>query len=283
MYTVKLFKGASFVKTANLMKKSISPKVITFDLDETLGSFGDLYILWQSLDPHIPAHIDKFNVFCELNKLYPEFLRPGIFPILEFLSHKKREGICSHVFLYTNNQASKEWVDLIIRFFNLKVPDLFDKTVCAFKIGNQKVEPMRTSHIKSYNDLIRCTMLPKNSELCFVDNTYHPKMIHDRVYYIQPKSYHHGLGADEIVERFNDSWVIFPLPNTFESTLHEQFLHKWPTKKDPSINMTSFDISQKVSKKIMYYLKEYFILSTKSPKTKKITLSLGRFTRKKLR
>ena len=253
MTIVKIFKGASFVKSASLIKKSANPKVITFDLDETLGAFGDLYLLWQTLEPNITEHIDKFNVFCELIKLYPEFLRPGIFPILEFLSHKKKEGICSHVFLYTNNQGWKDWVDLIIRFFETKVPWLFDKTVCAFKIGNQKIEPLRTSHSKSYNDLIRCTLLPKNSELCFVDNTYHSKMVHDRVYYIQPQSYNHGLGADEIVERFNDSWVMFPLPSTFESVLHEHFLHKWPTKKEKVINMNSFDISQKVSKKIMYY------------------------------
>jgi hypothetical protein len=36
-----------------------------------------------------------------------------------------------------------------------------------------------------------------------------------------------------------------------------------------------------VSQKIMYHLKEYFLLSTKQPKTKKISWTLGRFTRKK--
>ena len=276
MQNITVFRGASFTRGTPSKQK-----VIVFDLDETLGSFSDLSLLWQAILPFT----NDSAAFRELLDLYPEFLRPGIFPILEYLRHKKRAGLCSNIFLYTNNQGSREWVDLIVDYFNSKIPGLFDRVVCAFKIGNQRIEQLRTTNSKTYSDLIRCTMLPKNAEMCFIDNMYHPRMAHDRVYYIQPKSYYHGLLADEIINRFMTQWKGISLPGSFESTLYEYFLHKWPNKREQNISLDSFTashkVSQKVSQKIMYHLKEYFLMATKTPRTKKISLSLGKFTRKK--
>lgn len=256
----KVFKGNTFTRSQTLV-----PKNITFDLDETLGSFGELYILWKNIEQFIPTHIKKQNVFRELLDLYPEFLRPGIFPILEFLYNKKKIGECSHVFLYTNNQCSPEWVDLILRYFEQDMPNLFDQTICAFKINQQRIERLRTTHAKTYGDLIKCTLLPKNSEICFVDNTFYPKMMHDRVYYIQPKSYYHGLSGQEIVYRFMTEWKLFTV---FDIGKLFDFSSLTKQPKDSLV----------VAQKIMYHLKEYFLLSSKSPKTKKIGWNLGRFT-----
>ena len=268
---IRIYKGKIFTK------KSVTPceqKIITFDLDETLGAFGEIYLLWQSLGP---TPTNSANIFRELMKIYPEVLRPGIFPILEYLAYKKRTGQCSHIFLYTNNQCSPPWIDLILKYFDdqLQTSNLFDKAVKAFKINNEIIEQLRTSHQKIYSDLIRCTMIPKQSELCFIDNTYHRKMEHDRVYYIQPKSYEHGLSADEIVDRLVKKWTITPLPIGFEEELRNMF--STYVKK----NNHSGDEAIIVSQKIMYHLKEYFLLSTKKPKTKKISFGLGRFTRKR--
>ena len=260
---VKIHKGQAFVK----MTIQSTQKNIVFDLDETLGCFGDLYMIWQSLSPIIPTFIDSSSVFRELLEIFPEFLRPGIIPILEYLKYKKKMGLCSRVFIYTNNQCSPEWIHRILKYFEEKVPNLFDKAICAFKIGGQRIEPFRTTNRKTYGDLIRCTLLPKNSEICFVDNSYHSRMIHERVYYIQPNSYDHGLIQRDIVDRFIKKWTMFPLPDDFEIVV----------KGSHHTNRDSFIVSQK----IMYYLKEYFLLSTKVMKTKKIGWKLGRFTRKK--
>jgi hypothetical protein len=261
----KVFKGNTFTKSPSSSKSS---KNITFDLDETLGSFGELYLLWRKIDPLIPTPMEKKDVFRELLDLYPEFLRPGIHSILEFLYQKKRMGACSYIFLYTNNQCSSEWIDFIIQYFEQNMPNLFDQTVCAFKINHQRIEPLRSSHNKIYGDLIRCTLLPKNSEICFVDNTFHSKMVHDRVYYIQPKSYQHGLSGEEIIHRFMTNWKMFKIPH----------MEEWINF--PSFNKLKSIDSLAVSQKIMYHLKEYFLFSTKSPKTKKIGWNLGRFTRR---
>lgn len=269
---VEVFKGGSFIKNSS----KPPAKIITFDLDETLGDFGDLCFIWHIIESHIPIFMTKIEVFQKLIELFPECIRPGIPSILEYLYQKKRGGLCSHVFLYTNNQRSREWVELVLEYFELKIPGLFDQVICAFKIHDQRIEPMRTTHSKTYSDLIRCTLLPKNAQICFVDNTYHPKMIHERVYYIQPRSYQHRLSREEIVRRIS-KWAIFPIPldKIINAFLDKKGIENCLWKSNSTRN------SLAVSQKIMYHLKEYFLLSTKQPKTKKIVWTLGRFTRKK--
>lgn len=287
---VQIYKGSSFTKN----KSDPPAKIITFDLDETLGDFGDICVLWHMIEPYIPTFMTKIEVFQKLVKLFPECIRPGIASILEYLYKKKAAGLCSHVFLYTNNQMSREWVELIIAYFELQVPGLFDRAICAFKIEEKLIEPMRTTHSKTYNDFIRCTLLPKHSQICFVDNTYHPKMVHERVYYIQPRSYQHGLSREEMMRRLSQfsmfsilspcvydtispecetdlNTQMYSIKRDFQTFLERKNVETHGRKRD----------SLAVSQKIMYYLKEYFLLSVKQPKTKKIIWSLGRYTRKK--
>ena len=272
---VHIYKGKIFTKMKSTCLHT-GQKVIVFDLDETLGSFGEFFILWTAMEPYMGV-MDKKKIFRELLDLYPEFLRPGIISILDFLKYKKESGVCSKIFLYTNNQCPKEWVDFILHYFEdkLNTPGFFDKVVYAFKINNKIIEPLRTSHSKIYSDLIRCTLMPKNSEFCFIDNTYHKRMDHDRIYYIQPKSYEHGLLPKDIINRFFQKWQFFSLPTELEQNLNYLFSNII-IKKGCTVQESIL-----VSQKIMYHLKEYFLLSIKKPKTKKISFGLGRFTRKK--
>jgi hypothetical protein len=112
------------------------------------------------------------------------------------------------IFLYTNNQGSSIWLDTIVEYFNKELteknslPAFFDQVIQSFKIGTQKVELNRTTQMKTYNDLIRCTLLPNETEICFVDNSYYQYMKHPKVFYIQPRSYHHMMSKEDIQERF---------------------------------------------------------------------------------
>ena len=63
------------------LKCSSVPKVIVFDLDETLGSFAHLEILWNTLLLYNQNNI----LFNDLLDLYPEFIRYGIINILEYV------------------------------------------------------------------------------------------------------------------------------------------------------------------------------------------------------
>ena len=71
--------------------------------------------------------------------------------------------------------------------------------------GNKIVEPLRTSHDKSYDDLIRCISCQTEHKICFIDDVHHEKMVHDSVYYINVKPYTYMLPEEEIIKRFINS------------------------------------------------------------------------------
>ena len=96
---IQIYKG-NFFSVHNYRK---SPIVIAFDLDETLGSFTDLEILWKTI---LSFQKNKPIDFNKLLDLYPEFLRYGILLILEFIYNKKKKGLCDRVYIYTTDQPS---------------------------------------------------------------------------------------------------------------------------------------------------------------------------------
>jgi len=274
---MKVYKGKQF------SRKSLIPykKVIAFDLDETLGSFNDLEILWRKVQ-YFEPRID-FNTLLDM---YPEFLRDGILSILDFLYQMKQSGQCENIYIYTNNQCSPQWVKYFTNYFNYKLhceKDLFDKVIHAFKINNRRVEFWRTTHSKTYDDFIKCTLLPKSTEICFIDNSYFAEMNRERVYYIKPSSYYHSLSTKCIIDRFTNSYSIpsgvFVNRNQIHDLLKQHF-----SQHGRAYNMTiryfsTPEIHRLVAEKMMYHIKEFLYTSQKW--TRKIRFPLGRFTRKK--
>jgi len=268
----KIYKGKSYSKPK--IKKV--PKVIAFDLDETLGSFMDLEILWNILIT-ININLNQY-FFNKLLDLYPEFVRYGIIPILEYLYQKKLSEECSHIYIYTNNQCSQLWTEMICNYFNYKlnIPDntpLFDRLILAFKINDIPVELARTTHDKTHSDFIRCTLLPKSTQICFIDNSYFPNMKNERVYYIQPRLYQHNLSFDEIIQRIIKSNLGINITEFMK--LINLNNHNAIEKKQNR----NYDIY--VAQKIMYHIKDFFYLTKRKMRTKKIKLNIGKFTRKK--
>lgn len=90
---VQLYKGKYYDKK----QIKTNGRVIAFDLDETMGSFTDLEILWSGLQ-HFTKKYVPIN-FNNLLDLYPEFLRYGIEHIIEFLIQKKR-AVNANTFSY---------------------------------------------------------------------------------------------------------------------------------------------------------------------------------------
>lgn len=219
MSNVEVYKGRYYLKWVKKplekVKYKMPEKVVVLDLDETLGSFGDLYLLWSGV-----KHINKsFHQFDKLMDLYPEILRYGIMIILEYLYEKKKSKECSKILIYTNNRCSKEWVTQICKYFQNKIHSrqpkgdilipLFNKLICAFRINNKVVEKCRTTYRKTYQDLIRCANLSPETEICFIDDQDHHDMKNSRVYYICPKPYHHSLNGTEMITRFVESkWFV---------------------------------------------------------------------------
>jgi len=263
---VKIYEG-KYVK----LKSVSSNKIIVFDLDETMGYFSDMNILWRALvsEKYI---IDSQTSFNTLLDLYPEFLRNGITVILEYLYHKKQRSECK-IYMYTNNIYSPDIPKKIAAYLEYKIGGLlFERVICAFKIGNKIIEPLRTTNHKTYSNLIQCTMMPRNVEVCFIDDKYHKKMEHNKVFYLQPLPYYHDLSIDTIIDRACAHYTHRTLYNTLSQLFPER----------PAMPPIDTETNIKVSQKLMYHVREFFHLGIISPKTKKQrSTGVTGFTRKK--
>jgi hypothetical protein len=274
-YPIQIYKGNAFLKSNKKSKR-----VIAFDLDETLGSFSDLELLWKLL-----RNIPNINInFNELMDIYPEFLRYGILNILDFLYKKKISGDCDKIYIYTNNQCSADWPNIIAKYFDYKLKTdspLFDKIICAFKINETRVELSRRTHEKTHGDFIRCTLLPKKTEICFLDNSAFDGMIHNNIYYIQPPSYYHRLSHKTIIDRFIFSKIAESISDKQKLVLYKTAWGTFPNigiEFNDALNEKDIIISQR----IMYHIKEFFFLGKKKKLTRKIKQHNSKKTRKKL-
>lgn len=281
---IEIYKGKYFAKH----KKSRAKKTVVFDLDETLGSFVDLEILWSLIKRY-----NKKSLFIDFNDIldiYPEFLRYGIRSILQYIANKKKNGECYKLFVYTNNQVGEYWTNLIINYLNNYITTeftLFDQIINAFKINNIQVELNRTTHKKTHDDFIKCSLLPKSTTIFFVDDVSYAGMKNERIYYIKPMPYNHHLSTNEIINRFIYSkYGIILLPrDSIKNAFKAEYIEL--CMKNGTYHMytnTTKDILENdvlISQKLMYHLKEYFLLTNKQNKTcKRKSLSFS-FTRKR--
>ena len=165
-------------------------KVVVFDLDETLGYFTELGVFIDALESMNGNKSIPRELFYNILDIFSFFLRPDILQILKYIMEKKQKGLCSKVILYTNNNGPRKWALSIKSYFEWKLKyKLFDRIISAYKIDNKQIEKCRTSYDKSYNDLLKCSRIPKRSKICFIDDYMHEKMINDNIYYIHLSPY----------------------------------------------------------------------------------------------
>ena len=79
------------------------------------------------------------------------------------------------------------------------------QVISAFKVHGKQVEPGRTTHEKTHADFVRCTNIPEDTEICFIDDTMYPKMTHDNVYYIHLKPYVYDLPFTYMTQKFENT------------------------------------------------------------------------------
>ena len=202
-------------------------KYIVFDVDETLGYFSQLGAFMDALSFYYKdfsrSHFERFN---EILDLYPEFIRTNMIDILKYINNKKSQGTCGGIFIYTNNQGPRTWVQHIAKYFEYKVgggDQLFDKIIAAYKVNGKVVEQGRTSQNKTYADLLRITGISPQAEVCFVDDLNHPGMRHSNVLYLNVKPYVKTLSTNEMIRRYMGSGVV-PSHNIkrFTDTMNER-------------------------------------------------------------
>jgi hypothetical protein len=245
------------------MIKCIS-KIVVFDLDETLGYYAEFGMFWDAIKDFIQKKELNINMdqdfFNKLMELFPEFIRPNIIKILQYLKEKKLENHCQKLMLYTNNQGPKEWSHFIVNYFESKLNHqeikLFDQIVSAFKVNGKQVEVCRTSHMKTHKDLIRCTKIPEETQICYLDDVFYPGMKHKNIYYINVRPYIHDLPFQVLVKRLHESGIVTQTQTNMKEHLIEflnTFNYKYVEKTQESYN-----IDKVISKKILQHLHFFF-------------------------
>jgi hypothetical protein len=258
-------------------------KIVVFDLDETLGYFTQLNIFWGSLKKYY-FDVENINLnqqdFNDVIDLYPECLRPNIMNILNFLKHKKENHHCKKILIYTNNNDAKYWSKTLTNYFEAKLNyKLFDQIIGAFKINGKRFEICRTSRDKKHDDLIRCTKIPSNTEICYLDDTYYPEMDTDQVYYINIEPYFHDLDFNLMIERYLSSERGKEITNkdVFISKMREgidSYRYAIITK-DPE----EYDVEKVLGKQMLNLLELFFNRSNKN-QTRKNTSRYKNKTKK---
>lgn len=254
-----------------------SSKIVVFDLDETLGYFMELGMFWDALKAFlkhnsIKQNIDQ-NLFNKVLDLYPEFLRPSILEILEYIKTKKKKNHCDKLMIYTNNQGPLEWAKYIMNYFEDKIKSkIFDKIIAAFKVHGKRVELCRTTNMKTHSDLIKCTKLPEETQICFLDDVFYPDMSNEKIYYINVKPYVHDLEFNEMINRFLKGDILDEKIN--DPTYCREFMLEYLRKYNYIYVGKSTDtqnVDKIVSKKILQHLHIFFKISPIGPKSTKLT------------
>jgi hypothetical protein len=273
-----------------MLKHAKPNKIIVFDLDETLGCFTEISIFWNALETFYGTNLLN-DSFYDVIDLFSEFLRPNILNILEYIKDKKLNNECDKVMIYTNNQGPKSWVNMISNYFNTKIGyKVFDNIIAAFKISGKIVEYNRTSHDKSVEDLIRCTHINPNTEICFIDDQYHPLMNMENVYYINVKPYFYSMPFEEMAEKYynhkNDAIKNDAIKNDTIKAKKEEFIEfivNYMNKYNYSIKIKDKDESELdkiISKKIVIHLEEFF-KKNKKQNTRKRKIIKNRLTKRR--
>lgn len=253
-------------------------KIVVFDLDETLGYYSEFGMFWDAVTDFIMTTnsdiiIDQI-LFNNMLDLYPEFLRPDIINILKYLKKRKTVKHCHKLIIYTNNQGPNEWAQYIKTYFETKINyNLFDQIIKAFKINGKQVEVCRTSHTKKHTDLIRCSKIPETTEICFLDDVFHPGMVNDKIYYINIKPYIYDLQFETMIDRLIKSNILGKKIDREEIENMKIHILKYLKKYNYTYvekTKEAQNIDKILSKKIMEHLHIFFNKQTNKNRTQKI-------------
>ena len=240
------------------MKLDEKKVVIAWDLDETLGCFVELGMLWDALGKYSSRRLTD-NDFFKLLDAYPIFLRPDIIRVLKLLKTKKKINKNLMIIVFTNNQGPESWAELIVKYFNHKLKyKLFDTVIPAYKVDGIQVSKCRTGHEKKYDDLLSCLKLPKGTQVCFIDDQEHGKMMKDEVTYILLKQYDISMAFDRLLERLQDSGLakLFGVDSAINIQKMKEFLEEYSLDVR-SRSKRELDIDKIITKKLYNHIQTF--------------------------
>lgn len=231
-------------------------KIVVFDLDETIGNFLELSTFIEALEDLNKKELTKSQLF-KLFDVVPDVFRPNIFKIFKYLIKKKKKNKNIKIIIYTNNQGPKSWTENIAKYIEYRLgTKIFDQIIGAYKVDGIIIEQNRTTHDKTKSDFLRCTNLPDNSQICFIDDQYHEYMNTENIYYLNIKPYFFQYTAHEIGDRYYNEYK----PKINKTIFMERIITYMKMYKahliDKTKKQSAIDII--IGKQILISIKEYF-------------------------
>ena len=178
-------------------------KHIIFDLDETIGTFYECSMIYEALGHTLKKKI-KNSDFFKVIDTFPEFFRPGIFVIFNYLKDIKDIEIN----LYTNNPY-KMWVYMIKAYIEEKIgKKIFKHVIYGWKkFDGTNADTRRTTNAKTLTEYNRIIDNKKRLKMLFLDDTLHARMIGVNMTYLHLKPYKIGKPIDYFITKYLNSSV----------------------------------------------------------------------------
>ena len=111
--------------------------------------------------------------------------------------------------------------------------------------------------MKTHEDFISCTKIPETTQICFIDDVFHPGMSNDNIYYIHIKPYTYDLPFDAIFDRFATSERLHISDPTSMKDNILTFMKRYNYTYVEKPKM-EHEIDVMLSKKILHHLHVFF-------------------------
>tara|TARA_B110000444_G_C18837544_1_gene596912 strand:+ start:590 stop:1369 length:780 start_codon:yes stop_codon:yes gene_type:complete len=180
-----------------------SKLVVVFDLDKTIGYFTQIAVVLEAIEDILGRELQLKEFYYFLDT-YSYVFRDEIFKIMKYLKRKKNTNKNVRVMIYTNNMGPKSWVYKIKKYIEYKINyKLFDRVIAAWKVGKEIYEPKRTTHNKTYKDLLRCSRLTTNDKILFLDDMDHEDLRRSKqVNYLKVDEYQPKKEFNDLISTF---------------------------------------------------------------------------------
>ena len=203
------------------MKKKANYALV-FDLDETIGHFAQLSVLIKIMEEYRGSKLSMNDKY-KLLDLFPEFYRPGILKVFQYLLKIKTRDM--KIIIYTNNMGPKSWVNMIKTHIEKKIGGkIFDTVIAGYRLGWDGIilEHTRTTSFITYSDLLNAASLTAKTKIMFFDDQWHNYMNERQIKYIQLKPYQLRLPFDYFIQKFTttkEGKRLIKNPSNFSATM----------------------------------------------------------------
>lgn len=226
---------------------------IVFDMDETIGQFGQLYFFIRAISKYNKKTFMMSEMLYLISK-YTKYFRPYMFNIFNILKKDKiKYSKKLQVIIYSNNKIGKQWIDLMCKYIEYKLKfKLFDDVIGPYNVNNKIEDERRSTNSKTFSDFSNITSSTKDTPIMFMDNNFFKEMNKENIFYLLVEPYEYQYTIDDIIDIYLKEYKVDNIVE-FKSFIYE-VMHK-TVYKNIKMEVTKKDI--KNGHEIMLHLKNF--------------------------